>query len=214
MEQIEISGVGDFSGGRVKVRPLVLLHGGPMDGRAWVHQLDGLSSEFTVVAWDVPGCGGSSDPPQHFRTRDYAECLAAFIDALGLERPHVLGLSFGSGLALELYRWHPDIPKTLILASAYAGWAGSLPARSSRIASSRCCGCSIRLRIGSRPSGFRPCSLARRAREHMRVFRPTANNMPVFPLVRALVPPAGTERKGRKPSGAFVHVDATYTLEA
>jgi pimeloyl-ACP methyl ester carboxylesterase len=39
----------------------------------------------------------------------------------------VLGLSFGSGLALELYRWHPMIPRTLILASAYAGWAGSLP---------------------------------------------------------------------------------------
>jgi pimeloyl-ACP methyl ester carboxylesterase len=30
-------------------------------------------------------------------------------------------------LALELYRWHPTIPMTLILASAYAGWAGSLP---------------------------------------------------------------------------------------
>jgi len=75
----------------------------------------------------MPGCGGSADPPEHFRTRDYADCLAAFIGALGLEHPHVLGLSFGSGLALELYRWHPTIPRTLILASAYAGWAGSLP---------------------------------------------------------------------------------------
>ena len=75
----------------------------------------------------MPGCGGSADPPEHFRTRDYADCLAAFIEALGLEQPHVLGLSFGSGLALELYRWHPMVPRTLILASAYAGWAGSLP---------------------------------------------------------------------------------------
>jgi pimeloyl-ACP methyl ester carboxylesterase len=38
-----------------------------------------------------------------------------------------VGLSFGSGLALELYRWYPMIPRTLVLASAYAGWAGSLP---------------------------------------------------------------------------------------
>jgi pimeloyl-ACP methyl ester carboxylesterase len=38
----------------------------------------------------------------------------------------VLGLSFGSGIALELYRWYPDVPRSLILASAYAGWAGSL----------------------------------------------------------------------------------------
>jgi len=76
----------------------------------------------------MPGCGQSSDPPEQFRTRDYADCLAAFIEALALTRPHVLGLSFGSGLALELFRWHPTIPRTLILASAYAGWAGSLPA--------------------------------------------------------------------------------------
>lgn len=90
--------------------------------------LDGLSDEFTIVAWDMPGCGLSSDPPEHFRTRDYADCLASFIEALGLKQPHVLGLSFGSGLALELFRWHPTMPRTLILASAYAGWTGSLPA--------------------------------------------------------------------------------------
>jgi pimeloyl-ACP methyl ester carboxylesterase len=58
---------------------------------------------------------------------DYADCLAGFVAALGLERPHVLGLSFGGALALELYRRHPSIPGTLLLASAYAGWAGSLP---------------------------------------------------------------------------------------
>jgi len=106
---------------------LVLLHGGPLDGREWRRQLDGLADDFTVVAWDMPGCGWSADPPEHFRTRDYADCLAAFIEALGLKKPHLLGLSFGSGLALEVYRWHPTIPRTLILASAYAGWAGSLP---------------------------------------------------------------------------------------
>jgi pimeloyl-ACP methyl ester carboxylesterase len=75
----------------------------------------------------MPGCGESSDPTELLRTRDYADCLAAFIEALELQHPHVLGSSFGSGLALELYRWHPIIPRTLILASAYAGWAGSLP---------------------------------------------------------------------------------------
>jgi pimeloyl-ACP methyl ester carboxylesterase len=58
----------------------------------------------------------------------YADCLAGFIKRLGLEAPHVAGLSFGGILALELYRQHPAIPATLILVSAYAGWAGSLPA--------------------------------------------------------------------------------------
>jgi pimeloyl-ACP methyl ester carboxylesterase len=107
--------------------PLVLLHGGLSDHREWRHQIDGLSDTFTVVAWDTPGCGGSSDPPETFRMPDYADRLAAFTESLGLDRPHVLGLSWGSTLALELYRRRPDIPRTLILTGAYAGWAGSLP---------------------------------------------------------------------------------------
>lgn len=106
---------------------LVLLHGGLSDSREWRRQLEGLSDEFDVVAWDAPGCGRSPDPEDSFRLPAYADVLAAFIGALELERPHVVGLSFGAGLALELYRRHPQLPASLVLASAYAGWAGSLP---------------------------------------------------------------------------------------
>ncbi len=107
--------------------PLLLLHGGISDSRVWRDQLHDLSDEFTVVAWDAPGCGQSSDPPETFRLPEYADCLAAFIDAVGLGRPNVLGHSFGGGLGLELYGRHPGIPRSLLLAGAYAGWAGSLP---------------------------------------------------------------------------------------
>lgn len=108
--------------------PLVLLHGYVGDGRVtWRRQIDELSDEFTVVAWDAPGAGRSSDPPESFRLPDYADCLAGFVGALGLGQPHVAGLSLGGGLALELYRRHPTIPTSLVLAGAYAGWAGSLP---------------------------------------------------------------------------------------
>jgi pimeloyl-ACP methyl ester carboxylesterase len=107
--------------------PIVLLHGILQDSRAWHRQVEALSDEFSVVAWDAPGCGASDDPPETWRLPDYADCLAAFIDVLGLERPHVVGLSLGGALALELYRRHPGLPATLVLAAAYAGWAGSLP---------------------------------------------------------------------------------------
>ena len=62
-----------------------------------------------------------------FRLPEYADCLAGLVAALGIGRPHVCGLSWGGGLALELYRRHPGVPRSLVLASAYAGWAGSLP---------------------------------------------------------------------------------------
>lgn len=108
--------------------PLVLLHGYVGDGPAtWRRQLDGLRDDFTVVAWDAPGAGRSSDPPACFGLAGYADCLARFVAGLGLERPHVAGLSFGGILAIELCRRHPAVPATLTLASAYAGWAGSLP---------------------------------------------------------------------------------------
>lgn len=107
---------------------LVLLHGWPLDGRQWQRQLDALSDEFRVVAWDAPGAGLSSDPPTTFRLADWAACLAAFIQALNLAPAHVAGLSFGGGLALELFRRHREVVRSLILMSAYAGWGGSLPA--------------------------------------------------------------------------------------
>jgi pimeloyl-ACP methyl ester carboxylesterase len=107
--------------------PLVLVHGFVGDGRStWSEQIAALSDEFTVVAWDGPGAGRSSDPPEAFRLPDYADCLAGFLGVLGLSRPHLVGLSFGGALLLELFRRHPTVPRTLVLASAYAGWAGSL----------------------------------------------------------------------------------------
>ncbi len=108
--------------------PLVLLHGALCDSRVRRPQLEALADEFTVIAWDAPGCGRSSDPPDTYRLPDYADTLAAFIGALGIDRPHILGHSFGGGLALELYRRHPAVPRSLLLAAGYAGWAGSLAA--------------------------------------------------------------------------------------
>jgi pimeloyl-ACP methyl ester carboxylesterase len=110
--------------------PLVLLHGYVGDGpTTWRQQIEGLADEFTIVAWDAPGAGRSCDPSESLgMAAGYADCLARFIEVLGLERPHVAGLSFGGALALAFYRRHPAVPRSLILASAYAGWAGSLPA--------------------------------------------------------------------------------------
>lgn len=129
---VELSAV-EVSGLRLAYRragagePLVLLHGAFADSREWTAQLAGLSDALDVVAPDFPGCGGSSDPPGPLSLPEYADLLAGFIGALGLDRPHLGGLSLGSMCALALYREHPEVPRSLVLLSAYAGWAGSLP---------------------------------------------------------------------------------------
>lgn len=76
--------------------------------------MDGLSDEFTVVAWDEPGAGRSSDLPEGFTLADYAHCLAGLIETL-------------------------ELAATLIMIDAYAGWKGSLPAEevTARVAGAR-----------------------------------------------------------------------------
>ena len=128
MDRVEVDGLRIAFSRSGEGPALVLVHGALSDSRVWQHQVDDLSEEFTVVAWDAPGCGRSADPPESFRMPEYADCLAGLVETLRLEKPHLLGHSFGGALALEFYRRHPTLPATLILAGGYAGWAGSLPA--------------------------------------------------------------------------------------
>jgi pimeloyl-ACP methyl ester carboxylesterase len=107
--------------------PLVFVHGAGEDGRVWQPQLADLADQFSVVAWDEPGAGRSSDLPADFGLADYADCLAALIETLELGTAHVAGLSWGGTVVLELYRRHPELVATLILTDTYAGWKGSLP---------------------------------------------------------------------------------------
>ncbi len=124
----------DLRGRRIAYRragsgghPLVLLHGALSDGREWHSQLAGLADEFDVIAWDAPGCGGSGDAPPMSGMADYADVVADLVAALDLGPVHLCGLSFGGGLALAVYGRHPHVVRSLVLASAYAGWRGSLP---------------------------------------------------------------------------------------
>ena len=55
--------------------PLLFLHGFFGDVRVWGPQMDELSDEYDIIAWDAPGCGRSSDPPDSFSISDYAAVL-------------------------------------------------------------------------------------------------------------------------------------------
>jgi pimeloyl-ACP methyl ester carboxylesterase len=105
---------------------LVLLHGFLFDSRAWARQIEALSRDFTVIAWDASGAGRSSDPPERFAIDDWAGCLARVLDLAGIGRAHLVGLSWGGLLAQELYRREPARVRSLVLADTYAGWKGSL----------------------------------------------------------------------------------------
>jgi pimeloyl-ACP methyl ester carboxylesterase len=131
--------------------PLVFVHGAAEDGRVWRRQLAALADEFTVVAWDEPGSGRSSDVPAGFEVADYANCLAALIESLRLGPAHVAGFSWGGTVVQELYRHDPGLVATLILIDTYAGWKGSLPAEEvcARVAA-------LRQQLAAPADGFDP----------------------------------------------------------
>lgn len=105
---------------------LVLLHGFTQDSRVWKSQIESLSKYFTIIAWDAPGAGLSADPPDDFNLSDWAECLAKLLDSTGVQKAHILGLSWGGILAQKFYQRHSTRVLSLILADTYAGWTGSL----------------------------------------------------------------------------------------
>jgi pimeloyl-ACP methyl ester carboxylesterase len=105
---------------------LLLLHGFTHDSRVWRPQFESLSDQFTVIGWDAPGAGQSADPPETFGIGDWAECLAGLLDAIAVQRAHIVGLSWGGLLAQEFYRRNSARVLSLVLADTYAGWKGSL----------------------------------------------------------------------------------------
>lgn len=109
---------------------VVLLHGFPMDRRLWEAQLAGLG-EWWCIAPDLRGLGGSELGRRPVTMMQYADDVAALLDALGIGRTVVCGLSLGGYVAFELLRRHPDRIRALILSDTRAE-ADSADARRAR----------------------------------------------------------------------------------
>lgn len=101
--------------------PLLLLHGGGTDSASlsWGHLLDPLGDERRVIAPDLPGYGESDRPPALYSIAYYLDVVERFVDALGLERFDLGGLSMGGGISLAYALAHPDRIRRLILVDTY-----------------------------------------------------------------------------------------------
>jgi len=95
-------------------RPLILLHGLASSARIWDFTAPLLSERFRVLALDQRG-HGLSDMPGSYTFDDVTGDLAAFIAALGLERPVIAGHSWGAGVALRFAADRPETPAAIAL---------------------------------------------------------------------------------------------------
>jgi proline-specific peptidase len=105
--------------------PLLTLHGGPGVGHDYLEPLEVLGDKRTVVFYDQLGCG-KSDVPDDGRVwtaGHFAGEIDAVRNALGLERVHLFGHSWGGFLALEYMARKPEGVVSLTLASTAASAA-------------------------------------------------------------------------------------------
>ncbi|WP_378942645.1 alpha/beta fold hydrolase [Mesorhizobium sp. ANAO-SY3R2] len=100
-------------------RPILFIHGLGGQLHHFRHTLfSHLDGDFRLVALDRPGSGYSARPADFQGSlTEQAEVIAHFIEALGLEKPLVVGHSFGGAVALTLALAHPQAISGLVLLS-------------------------------------------------------------------------------------------------
>ncbi len=110
--------------------PLLLIQGMSATHRAWGRDfLAPLKESFDCIVFDNRGMGLSGEARMPFSTADMAGDVAALLDALEIERLHVLGISMGGMIAQELALAHPNRIRSLSLGATYCGGpAGTLMA--------------------------------------------------------------------------------------
>ncbi|HQT93435.1 MAG: hypothetical protein B7Z61_02305 [Acidobacteria bacterium 37-71-11] len=96
--------------------PVVLLHGHSLDLRVWDEIVPALiAAGLRAIRYDQRGHGRSASPPSGYRWGDHAADLAEVIVRVAGGPAHVVGLSKGGGIALELAVRRPELVRTLAL---------------------------------------------------------------------------------------------------
>ncbi|MCK5915165.1 MAG: alpha/beta fold hydrolase [Deltaproteobacteria bacterium] len=105
----EISGQGE---------PLVFIHGLGSSSRDWEYQIEYFARDFKVIVFDLRGHGRSDKPKGPYTISLMAEDTAALIKEVAPGPVHLVGISLGGMIALQLGIDSPELIKSLIVVNA------------------------------------------------------------------------------------------------
>jgi 3-oxoadipate enol-lactonase len=105
----EVSGEGE---------PLLLLHGLGSSGRDWELQLPDFSRCYQVITVDVRGHGRSSKPPGPYAVSQFASDVAALLQRVAGGPAHLVGISMGGMIALQLALDTPECVRSLVIVNS------------------------------------------------------------------------------------------------
>jgi len=104
--------------------PLVLIPYLAADNACYAFQVGDYAKHFTCISIDPRGAGETDKPAGTYSTPMFAEDVAAFMQAIGIDRAHVSGLSLGAATGMWLAAKHPQKVKSL---SLHSGWTKTDP---------------------------------------------------------------------------------------
>jgi pyruvate dehydrogenase E2 component (dihydrolipoamide acetyltransferase) len=119
-QQINYLKLGDAEG-----EPIILIHGFGADLNTWMFNHPQLAQSRSTYALDLPGHGGSHKQVKNGSVKELADTVAGFMDALGIERAHLVGQSLGGAVVLQLALDYPKKAASLTLISS-AGLGGDI----------------------------------------------------------------------------------------
>ncbi|MCM1052213.1 MAG: alpha/beta hydrolase [Paenibacillus sp.] len=100
-------------------RAIILMHGWGCDHSTLASvERTALQAGYRVINIDFPGFGSSQEPSEVWGVEDYTLMLEEFISALGIERPALLGHSFGGRVAILYSSRHTDVDAVILVDAA------------------------------------------------------------------------------------------------
>jgi pimeloyl-ACP methyl ester carboxylesterase len=104
--------------------PLILTHGYSSTSAMWKGQVEALSKHHTLILWDMRGHGQSDYPesPSAYSEALTVGDIAALLDAVGVGKAIVGGLSLGGYMSLAFYRAHPERVSALLIIDTGPGF--------------------------------------------------------------------------------------------
>ncbi len=121
------TGTAEVNGARIyyesvgEGEPLVLVHAGIADSRMWESQLAAFADSYRVIRYDMRGFGRTAMVEGPF---SHHEDLRALLDALGVERAHLVGCSMGGGAVFDFALEYPQRAGNLVLVGSAVGGFG------------------------------------------------------------------------------------------
>jgi pimeloyl-ACP methyl ester carboxylesterase len=119
MPKVKANGITMNYGQQGTGEPLILIPYLTADHACYAFQVDAYAKHFTCISLDLRGTGETDKPEGEYSTELLADDVAAFMQAAGIPRAHVSGLSLGAAVGMWLATKYPDKVQSL---SLHSGW--------------------------------------------------------------------------------------------